>query len=62
MTVSPANTLAFYVSLAVVNRDSTPADSRADVVTGGAGDTLSAVVSELGLRLVTLIRLFKPSW
>lgn len=51
LTVSPANTLAFYVShLAVVNRDSTPADSRADVVVhGGAGDTLSAVVSELGL-------------
>ncbi|HHV07520.1 MAG TPA: NAD-dependent deacylase [Firmicutes bacterium] len=51
LTVSPANTLAFYAShLAIVNRDPTPADGRADVVVHGtAGQVLTAVTEELKL-------------
>lgn len=51
LTVSPANSLAFQTPhLAIVNREPTPADCRADVVlSGGAGDTLSAVLRELNL-------------
>lgn len=54
LTVSPANTLAFHVPrLAIINRDPTPAEGRADVVIhGSAGDTLTAVIRELGLDCV----------
>ena len=54
LTVSPANTLAFHTSrLAVINRDPTPANGRADVVIyGTAGDTLTAITRELGLDYV----------
>jgi NAD-dependent deacetylase len=51
LTVSPANSLAFRTPhLAIINREPTPADGRADVVIReGAGETLSAVLKELGL-------------
>ena len=50
LTVSPVNCLAFEARrLAIVNREPTPADGRADVVIHGeAGETLSALVGELG--------------
>lgn len=52
LTVSPANTLAFHTPhLAIVNRDPTPADGRADVaVRGLAGETLPAVIQELQIK------------
>ncbi|MDK2883343.1 MAG: NAD-dependent deacetylase [Bacillota bacterium] len=51
LTVSPANSLAFQTHhLAIINREPTPADGRADVVIrSAAGATLSAVLKELGL-------------
>jgi NAD-dependent deacetylase len=50
LTVSPVNCLAFEARrLAIVNREPTPADDRADaVVRGEAGETLSALCAELG--------------
>ncbi|MGI6130201.1 MAG: NAD-dependent deacetylase, partial [bacterium] len=52
LTVSPANTLAYHSGrLAIVNREPTVADDRAEVVVyGTAGETLHAVTQELGLR------------
>ena len=49
LTVSPANTLAFQAPhLAIVNRDPTLADRRADVVLyGTSGEALTAVVEEV---------------
>jgi NAD-dependent deacetylase len=50
LTVSPVNCLAFEARrLAIVNREPTPADGRAEVVIRGeAGETLLALVAELG--------------
>lgn len=49
LTVAPANTLALEPPvLAIVNRESTPFDERADLtICGPAGETLSALAAEL---------------
>jgi NAD-dependent deacetylase len=49
LSVSPANTLAFYASrLAIINRDATSADSQAGlVIHGSAGEILTALLHEL---------------
>lgn len=51
LTVWPAASLAYRTrKLAIINREPTPADSRADVVIHGkAGKTLEALVQHLGL-------------
>lgn len=49
LTVSPANSLAFRTPhLAIINREPTPADARADVVIrAGAGEALTELVQQL---------------
>ncbi|MGI6605203.1 MAG: SIR2 family NAD-dependent protein deacylase [bacterium] len=51
LMVSPANSLAFRTKhLAIINREPTPADGRADVVIhAGAGETLQSLLKELQL-------------
>jgi len=51
LTVSPANSIAVLSPhLAIINRDPTPADARADlVIHAPAGDTLAALLETLGI-------------
>lgn len=52
LAVSPANMIAMQGGrVAIINREATPLDDRADVVIhGGAGEILMGVVAELGLK------------